>query len=181
MNRLRNTKGFTIIEMLIAATVFSFMIVIVSGLYVRVLDLQRTAQGAARVQENALFVIETVSREVRVSRVTSGDTDCNPPYPGAFTDTITLEHPVEGIVDYTYDIDAQGLGSISRNGELITSPDVDFSAFQFCVSNSGPDNLQTRVTILITAENVVGRPQDKMPFTIQTSVASRDLITDLTD
>ena len=178
MNHQRNKGGFTIIEMLIAATVFSFLIVIVSGLYVRVLDLQRTAQGAARVQENSLFVIETVSREIRVSRIASEDTDCKT---GFNTDFITLDHPVEGIVEYTYDIDANGFGSISRDGRLITSPDVNFSSFQFCVSNSGPDNFQTRVTLLMTAENVTGKPQNRTPFTIQTSVASRDLIVDLTD
>lgn len=167
--------GFSIIEMLVAATVFSFLIIIVSGLYVRVLALQRRANGAARVQENTLFLIESIAREIRVSKVTSGDTDC---MGGGGTDFIRLDHPVSGIVDYAYD---SATGEVSRDGGILNSPDVRFTDLQFCVSGSGPDNLQTRVTLLMTAENVTPSPGDQVSFTIQTTVTSRDLVTDLTD
>jgi hypothetical protein len=164
--------------MLVAATVFSFIIISVSGLYTRVIGLQRRAIGAARVQENALFVIETVAREVRVSRIPSGDTDCSVAPDPVTTRTITLEHPIEGTV--TYDYDASN-GVIRRNGEELTTPEVRVTAFAFCVSHSAGDDLQARVTMPLTIENIAANPANRVSVNLQTTVVSRDLITDLSN
>ena len=141
---MNNRRGFTLVEMLVAATIFTFMIIIITGIYTQVLDLQRRAQGAARVQENALFVVETVAREVRVSAITSGDTGCDLPDP--LTATIVLNHPVNGVVTYAYDA---ATGTITRDAggsgpQTITSPEVRFSSFAFCVTGSGADEIQAR-------------------------------------
>lgn len=168
-------QGFSIIEMLIAASIFMIIMVVVSGIYIRVLDLQRRAQGAARVQENILYVIETMAREVRVSQITSGDdASCS-------SSTITLLHPVNGVVEYQL-----SNGIVQRKEDIgsfedLTSSEIEFTSFNMCVTGSGPDDQQARVTILLTAENATTQTRHKVPFTIQTTVASRDLFVDLTN
>ncbi|HXV26796.1 MAG TPA: prepilin-type N-terminal cleavage/methylation domain-containing protein [Candidatus Paceibacterota bacterium] len=171
-------RGFSLVEMLVATAVFSFIIISVSGLYTRVLGLQRRAIGAARVQENALFVIESIAREIRVSRIPSGDSDCTGVPDPVTTRTIMLDHPVEGAITYAYDA---ANGVVLRNGEELTSPEVRVTSFAFCVSGSGPDDLQARVTIPMTLENIASNPAYQVSVALQTTVVSRDLVTDLSN
>jgi prepilin-type N-terminal cleavage/methylation domain-containing protein len=174
----RHSQGFSLIELLIAATVFTFVASGVTGLFVGALNIQRRATNIQRIEENALFVLESVAREIRVSRVTSGDTVCVPLDPVG-TRTLTIEHPVNGIVTYQYRTLA-GTGSITRNGEAMTADDVSVTAFAFCVSGSGADNEQTRVTMPITLESVDGPANARAETSLQTTVISRDLTVDLT-
>lgn len=169
-------SGFSLIELLIAAAIFTFVVVGVSGLFIQALDLQRRAAGIQKIEENSQFVLESIAREVRVSIVTSGDTDCNPPNP-ATTATLTINHPVNGVVTYTYDR-SSGVGMLLRNGQPITSDDVDFMTFAFCVSGSGADNAQTRVTIPMTLQAIGGRAATRVSVSLQTTIVSRDLSVD---
>ncbi len=170
-------RGFTLIELLVAALLFTFVMISVGGLFVSALNLQRRAAGIIKIQENAQFSLESIAREVRVSTVSSGDTDCNPPDP-ATTRELVIDHPVNGMVTYRYDR-SSGIGVLYRNDEPITSADVDITALAFCVSGSGKDGQQTRVTIPMTFQAVSGNPSSRVSVSIQTTVASRDLTTDL--
>jgi len=177
MRTTSRQRGFSLIELLVAATVFTFVAAGVSGLFVSALNLQRRATSIQHIEENALFVLESIAREVRVSIVESGDTGCAPP--GLDTRELVIKHPVNGTVRYQYET-LGGLGRITRNGESMTSEDVNVTAFAFCVSGSGADNRQTRVTMPITLESTDVRQEMKVTTSLQTSVVSRDLTVDLT-
>ena len=89
-----------------------------------------------------------------------------------------LDHPVEGAITYAYDA---ANGVVLRNGEELTSPEVRVTAFAFCVSGSGPDDIQARVTIPMTMENIASNPAYQVSVALQTTVVSRDLVTDLSN
>lgn len=171
----RYSSGFSLIELLVAASIFAFVVTGVSGLFLQALDMQRRASGIQKIQENALYVLESITREVRVSTVTSGDTSCNPVDPQT-TNKLVIQHPVNGTVTYEYSRPST-VGIITRNGEQITSSDVDITAFAFCVSGSGADGKQTRVTIPMTLQTVAGRSVNSV--SLQTTIVSRDLSVDL--
>ncbi|MEK9209143.1 MAG: hypothetical protein AAB910_03655, partial [Patescibacteria group bacterium] len=80
-----------------------------------------------------------------------------------------------GTVSYEYSRPS-ATGIITRNGEQITSADVDISSFAFCVSGSGTDGQQTRVTIPITLQTTAGRSVNSV--SLQTTIISRDLSVD---
>jgi len=163
-------KGFSLIEMLVAASIFAFMIIAITGIYAQVISLQRRAQGAARVQENALFVVETLSREIRFAKIV------NPVVAGC-TDMLRIDTALDGVVTYEYRNEA-----LFRNGEQITSSEVVFTTFQFCVAgNEAGDDQQARITMPMTIENVAVHPGNRVTVSLQTTVVSRDLATDLTD
>lgn len=172
----QSSKGFSLIELLVAATIFSFVVAGVSGLFAQALDLQRRAVGIQKIQENSQYVMESIAREVRVSRVISADTECNPLDPA--TAQLTIEHPVNGIVTYRHDRASQ-TGAILRNDQPITTADVDFKSLAFCVSGAGADGQQTRVTIPMTVEAAAGRPSMRVSTSLQTTIISRDQIMDL--
>jgi len=173
MTHARTQRGFSLVELLVAATIFSFITAGVASLFIQALDIQRRAAGIQKIEENAQFVFESVAREVRVSRITSGDSDCSPPDPGT-TRSITIEHPVNGTVTYDF-IPGGTQGSIERNGMAITSADVNFKAFAFCVQGSGSDGKAARLTMTATIESMNSRPSTRVSATLQTTVVSRDL------
>jgi hypothetical protein len=154
----------------------------VSSLFAQALELQRRASGITKIQENALFVTESISREVRVSSITSGNTNCNPP--DIASRTLTMKHPVNGDVTYTYD---PSTGSISRSSsakggtsELISSGDVFFTSFAFCVSGAGVDGQQVRITMPMTIRSTTGKASSQFTVSLQTTIVSRDLSEELT-
>jgi Tfp pilus assembly protein PilW len=177
MNEKTHQSGFSLIELLVAAAVFMFVVPAVSGLFIQALELQRRATGIQKIEENAQFAMESIAREVRVATITSGDTSCSPPDP-ITTRELVIDHPVNGTVTYRYDR-GSGYGILSRNGEAITSTDVDIKTFAFCVRGSGSDNAQTRLTMPMTIESTAGRPSNRVSVSLQTTVISRDLGVDL--
>lgn len=164
-------------EMLVAATIFTFIVSASTGLFIQALDLQRRATSIQKIEENAQFITEAIAREIRVSTVTSGDTNCNPPDPVS-TATLTIQHPVNGTVTYRYDA-GSGTGVILRNGQAMTSADVNIKSFAFCVSGSGADSEPARVTMPMTIESTLGRASTRVSVPMQMTVVSRDLSTDL--
>ena len=178
----RTQKGFTLIELLIAAAVFTYVVTSVSALFATALDLQRRASAVQKIEENAQFALESIAREVRVSTVLSGDTTCSPVDP-VKTATLKIHHPVNGDVTYTYNRIA-GTGMLYRsdqygNDQPITASTVDITAFAFCVSGSGNDGQETRVTMPMKMEVVTGRSSSQVSVSLQTTVVSRDLSAEL--
>jgi prepilin-type N-terminal cleavage/methylation domain-containing protein len=168
--------GFSLIELLIAAAVFTFVVAGVSQLFAAATNLQRRASGFQRIQENALFVMESIAREVRVSEV-QGSSGCS--------DTLDIKHPDNGDVTYHWDSSSHVLqrkSSIRGNTfENITSADIDVTNLQFCVSHAGPDDHQARVTIPMKLSSISSNPAGKVSVSLQTTVVSRDLVEELTN
>jgi prepilin-type N-terminal cleavage/methylation domain-containing protein len=173
--------GFSLIELLVAATIFTFVVTGVSGLFTGALDIQRRATAIQKIDENVQFVLESLAREVRVSTITSGDTDCATQGPA--TSTLTIDHPVNGTVTYGYQRLAGSAGRITRDDgagpEPITAEDVDFLRAAFCVTGSGNDDQQARLTVPLEVTAVEGRTGAKPVVRLQTTVVSRDLSQDL--
>jgi prepilin-type N-terminal cleavage/methylation domain-containing protein len=161
-------NGFTLIEVIVSAFVFSIIVLVVGGLYTNILNLQRRANAEQKIQENALYVMELMSREIRVSQITNQDAQ------GCNLTTLTMTHPVNGTVTYTLN----GSGVLQRTAGGVTTDlntsDIKFAKLSFCVLGSGVNDLQpTRVTILASIQNATGK--DIITTSFQTTVTSRDV------
>jgi prepilin-type N-terminal cleavage/methylation domain-containing protein len=170
-------KGFTLIEVLIAGMLFALVVTSISQLFSRSLVLQRRATGYMKIQENAIFVMESIAREIRVSFVRGSD--------GCW-DTLQLTHPVNGEITYAFNVSG-GQGSITRSKdgaspEQISSSDVNVTALQFCVSGIiDQDNAQARVTIPMGLSASTGKGSDTVAISLQTTISARDLTLDFND
>lgn len=176
-------RGFTLVELLIAAAVFTFVMTAVSGLFVAALDMQRRGIGIQKVEENAQFVMEAVAREVRVSIVTSGNADCEP---GASIQPrgLTIDHPDRGTISYSWKPDpAVGVNRIYRSEggreSPMTADDVDIVSLAFCVTYAGLNDGPTRVTVPMVIRSTGGRERTRVEASLQTTVVSRNLAADL--
>ena len=169
---LDHQKGFTLIEVLITSFVFSIIILAVGGLFVQVIGNERRAFAAQKIQDNGLYIMELLAREIRVSQITDQDsTNCS-------RTTLSVVHPVNGTV--TYSANNGGLQR-TANGTVtdLSTSDINFSRLNFCVMGSSPtDNEQVRVAILASIQNRIGK--EILTFNLETTVSSRDVELELT-
>jgi len=166
MSKANKQKGFTIIEVLITSFVFSMIVIIVATNFVDILRLQRRGFAAQVIQEEALFSIEMMSREIRVSQINGpDDINCN-------LTSLTIDHPINGLTTFFAN---NGVINKTIGGDTfpITSSKINFSRLNFCIRGSGIDNAQPRITIVASIQTVGG--QVNLQFDIQTTVSSRDV------
>jgi Tfp pilus assembly protein PilW len=62
-------KGFTIIEAVVATTVFAFVFSSIVGIYLSTIQLDRKSRSERSVAENARFIMEFLAKEVRNGRI----------------------------------------------------------------------------------------------------------------
>lgn len=149
-----------------ASFVFSIIALTITLAFVRVLNLERRAFSAQIVQENSLYVLELMAREIRVADIQSSDSNCS-------LTSLAMNHPVNGIVSYNLN---NGIVQRIENGIAteLSSAEVNFSRLNFCVNGAaGGDRKPTRVTILASVQNRTGK--ESVTFDLQTTITSRDV------
>jgi prepilin-type N-terminal cleavage/methylation domain-containing protein len=169
-------RGFTLVEVVVTLALFSFMMMGVGTIFVQTLRSQRRGAGALAVQENITFVLESIAREIRVSKITPGqNADCV----SVLSNSLNITHPVNGIVDYSSSsgVVYRQVGGVSTP---MSSSNVYFTQLSFCVIGSGvADDTQARVAIIAKAQSVPVTDPNVFSASVETTVSSRDVITDL--
>ena len=167
-NIINFEKGFTIVEVLVSSLIFSIIAISVSGIFVQVIGLERRGFAAQKIQDNSLFVLEMMARDIRVSRIANQES------PGCSLAVLTMTHPSKGIVIYRVN------GGIIEKTEgggpwaALSTSDVNFTRMNFCVVGSGTNDNQTpRVAILTSVQNRTGK--EILQINLQTTVSSRDV------
>lgn len=166
---LNPNSGFTLIETLLVILLFSVIMILMGGVFVSSLDLQRRAFNIQQAEENAGFILESMAKEIRVSQIAGPDTSC-PTSPAA---TLSITHPVNGAITYSLSGNA-----VHRNANgadsIISSNTVQFTRLQFCISGTPIDNQQQpRVTIIGSVRSVKTKQQATIDF--QTTLSQRFL------
>lgn len=168
LNIKKHQSGFTIVEVLVTSVIFSIIAMAVSGIFVQTLSLQRRASASQKIQDNAIFVLESMSRDIRVSVVANQES------PGCTANTITILHPAKGAMIFRINNSVIEKSQAGGPFVAISGSDVRFTRFNFCVTGStSTDNKTPRVAILTTIENVSGR--EVLEVNLQTTVSSRDV------
>ena len=158
--------GFTIIETLMTLLIFTTILVSITGIFMQVLKIEKTVFAVQSIQENALFILEMMAREIRVSQLCPATitTPCNP-------NTLTMINPANEDIIYSSSNGAvtRTVGGVTAD---ISSSDVIFNKLNFLTRSLGADCQQSRVTIVAEIKNTIGIP---VVVNLQTSVTSRDI------
>lgn len=139
-------KGLTLLELLVAMTIFIIVVGLATGIFLLGLRGQRTVFTTQYTQENARYIIEMMAKEIRMSEINS------------FTATsLDITHPVNGDVDYQF------LGtSLERNGQAINSDEARITNGRFSIN----DTYQPRVTVKMTVTDQAGKNQIDLQITL---------------
>ncbi len=166
LERIKDRKGTTLVEMMIAFTVFGILIAITVSNFKQSLEFQQLSTLLLESHDNVSLLFEQISREVRTSKnLTAG------------AHSITFDHQDGYSVTYSLD---SGSGTIQRSQSNVNGGNPvpvtaanqrmkveDFSAF---ISNSGTQYRRLTMSVRVSVYDRQGNPY---PTTIQTSVSPR--------
>lgn len=185
------TRGFTLIEIMTAVSIFAVIATISMGSILTVFDVNRKSESIKAVMDNLNLAIESMARESRFGT----NYICNPSLPisgtmpspancagGSNSLAFLATDRVTRII-YRQGITASSSIEKSRDGGLtfvpLTAPEIVINDLRFFVlgalpSASEPDPQQPKILIKIkgTAGSKNGT---KTEFTIQTLVSQRQL------
>lgn len=155
---MQNKKGFTIIELMVAMSLFVIVVGISSGVFIRSLRTQRAVVALMAANDNASQTLEQMTRAIRTGTAFSANGS-------RLSFTSADDKPT------TYDLVE---GKIERNGKALTASNVLVKYITFVVRGSAVgDGVSTRVTVLL---GVSARGKMESFVTrLQTTVASRVL------
>lgn len=166
MKKMKKQRGATIIELIISAGLFITLISLASVSFIQALRTQRIVTNLSASMNDVTFVMEQISREVRVGFSMNGgggSVDFNNPD----GDRIFYKFIGSGI--------GRCINICASNSayKIITSPDVEIDNLEFILQGTETsDGESPRVTIIasIIAEN-------QIRVNLQTTISSRILDT----
>jgi len=173
-------SGFTLVEILVAAFIFSIVIALISGVFVSVLQSQGRILATQIVLDNASYSIEYMSRALRMARTD----EPGPPNCAAANKTYKIIGGGDRIDFMNYKEDCQGFyldGTTLRveqggfSGDM-TPDELRVTTLNFRVIGNGVnDSLQPAVTIFVTFEGALQGASNQPKLSIQTTVTKRNL------
>lgn len=160
MKKTQTKNGFTIIELLIAMSLFVVVISLVSGVFVNALRTQRNIVALIAANGNAALALEQLMREIRTGKnfsVVNGN-------------ELDFVNAKDQDVVYNEGTDASGIGFLARNGQRLTAENVTVKQLNFIKL----DNLSypPRITISLQV-GTVNSPIKESVINLQTTVSAR--------
>lgn len=154
---MKNSRGFTLIELVVAVGVFAVVMTLVSGAYIVMIHVTQRAQGTSSGIDNLSFALETMTRTIRTG-----------------TDYRLIGHMFtvrnQKGVDVRYELFDD---AIMQNNVPLTDPSVHVTDLTFALSGRiAGDAKQPYVTITI-AGTVSTTAENSETFNIRTSAVMR--------
>lgn len=169
-------KGFTLIELMTALSIFIIVMTISMGSILGAFDANRKSRSLKSVMNNLNLAVESMSREMRYGQTYhcgSGDVTLPQNCPEGGTLVSFLSSEAEQI---TYRLNGTALERRVGEGDYVavTAPEVVIDDLTFYVLGTDPeDTLQPK--ILIKIESHAGSGRGRSDFTLQTMVSQRPL------
>ncbi len=162
-------------EVLVAMSIFMIVISITVGIFVSGSGSQKKILEFNATQREAGYLMETISRELRMATAISDGTDGNPDQQDNQDSSVEFTNYNGDTVEYCRSI-ADGSCTnddsgdyFSRDGENINSPDVKIEHLRFYVT----DDFNQTQPIIVVSMKVKSTGSSGVEFTLQNSVSLR--------
>ncbi|MEK7203410.1 MAG: hypothetical protein AAB653_03775 [Patescibacteria group bacterium] len=169
-------RGTTLLEIIIAISLFSITILLATNIFQSVVDGQRNAISAQNIQENIRYVMETISREIRMAQK-SGASDCiadGKVYDADDGSTLSFKNMHDKCVKYEL---VNTRLQITRDGVVgfITPININVANLKFNIVDNivDDDAVQPRVSLRMDVEATTSKKEHKQKMVIQTTISSR--------
>jgi len=167
MKYLHSKKGFTLVEMVVSLGIFSLVMVVAMGAFLKITEVNKRAQNVKNAVNNVNFTLEAMSRELR----TGSDYNLNGSNQVTF---IGGYHPNGAPIYYSYRLlnsriqRGTSLAPLVSTFADVTASNVTIKAMNFTLV----DNDYPRLHIFIQAE-AGSIERLKTSFEVQTTVSQR--------
>ena len=169
-------KGFTLIELMTAISIFIIIMVISMGSVINIFDANRKSRSLKAVIGNLNLVVESMSKEMRFGQnYHCGSGNVTEPQNCPSGDTL-MSFLSSDDLQVTYRLDSGSIGKQLGNGAYIpvTAPEIVIDNLTFYTLGAGTgDSFQPKVIIKIKGH--AGANRGRSDFTLQTLVSQRAL------
>jgi len=183
--KIKNNLGISLIEIVVAVTLFSVVIILALQIFKSIVEGQRSSIAAQDIQENMKYFFEVISKEMRMAQGAHEGIDCGvTPYYKVFntnasgTDDDELYFENKNGDCVVYQLGADNRLYINRGGsgfEPVTPDEIIITNLLFHVEDDQSGAFKTQqptVTIMLDAE-VVTKDLHKQEIKMQTTISSR--------
>ena len=160
----KSGAGFTLVELLVAMFAFGMIIIAIGGVSQSVIKAQRKAFALQEVQESGRYLLESMSKEIRMSTVNTGE--------AVSTDTLDITNSKGQNVIYSFDgvkIERQIDGGIWQD---LSPANLNLTG-SFYIRKSGTPAPRALVTINMKIESPGLRVEQAASIYLQSSISSR--------
>ena len=166
-SKFYDKNGFTLVEILVAIGIFSLVISVAVGTFVGGSSSQKKIMELSDTQREAGYLMETVSRELRMATAIDPSQEKNSDSDIEFTNYENI------LIEYCR-ADQNGSCNIAgkyfaRDGEIINSSSIEITDLTFYTSETFA-NVQPVITVVMKVKST-GRYGTE--FTLQNSIALR--------
>ncbi len=173
----QNKSGVTLLEMMVAVTIFTVVMLSATKIFQMVIESQRSAIAAQNLQESMRYAFEVMAKEIRMAQKDVGEPDqCPNVGNGKVYKTNPAKNQLnfrnfnEECVKYYLDSDRLKINRDSDSG-YITPDEIKVSNLQFEVIDD-VGNEQSMVTVKMDIE-ATGKEMHKQIMKIQTTISLR--------
>lgn len=152
-------QGLTVVELIVATAIFAVVMVIVTTITLSILDGQRNAFALQDSQESGRYILETMSKEIRMSKINSADSA------GLAVDILNIKNMREEDVTYKF-----SGGRVMRNGQPI-SPDNTTVIGGFYIRKVS--NFRSVITIVMKIETSGDKTEQETEINLQSTISAR--------
>jgi prepilin-type N-terminal cleavage/methylation domain-containing protein len=178
----KRNRGFTLVEIMVAVTIFSVVMVISMGSIIGVFNANYKSKSLRSVMDNLNLTLESMTRTIRfgtnyhcgTSVPTTSPLDCG----GAGNSNLTVR--AQNGAQTTYFLSGgRIMRTVGSNTYAMTSPDVTITTLTFWVYGSAPysggTNLLQPQVIIVISGYVGTKTNTRSYFTLQTTISQRVL------
>lgn len=172
-NFKKNEKGFTIIEAVVSAGVFAFVVVSALGVYLSVVQLDAKSRAERTVQQNARFIMDYIAKEIRNGSIDY--TQTNDDY------TLNLINQLDEQETFNWNgtdliLSKSGIGSTELNSDQVSvtrfKSILNPSVNPFDLAND--THVQPHVTIILQLQSKNSKAAEGAVINLQSTFAVRD-------
>ena len=156
-------KGFTLVELLVAMAVFSLIVVSMGATAVSVIKSQRKSLALQNTQETARYILESVSKEIRMSKINSADSG------GSATAILNITNAKSETFNYQFDNTSKIL---YRGGQALNSTNLEVTG-GFYIRKSTSLPARAVVTLVMKVKATGGRAETEAEIYLQSTISSR--------
>ncbi|MDP1624897.1 MAG: type II secretion system protein [bacterium] len=184
MTNSDKNKGFTLVEVLVAVSIFAMVMLVATGAVFSIVEANKKTHSLKSVMTNLNFALESMARDMRVGSQYSCSGECDPDF-GTDVFSYKANRSVDGDGVYDPESSTDRIEYSLDNGRIfkyitglsaypITAEEIHIESLRFyAVGTAEGDRIQPKVLISIRGYAGVGVTRSE--FNIQTTVSQRSI------
>jgi prepilin-type N-terminal cleavage/methylation domain-containing protein len=175
-------RGFTLIEMIVSLGIFAFVVTVVAGAYLNLVNIDRETRGTNNLVNNLSFAVDSMSRDIRTGTNYQcggyGGANCAVSPSSTFTFVDSSGNQVTYLLNNGEIGECTGTvgsGCTASSATYFTDPGITVSSLAFYVSGVGTTDTQQPIVTFSINGTISASPTDTVSFTTETTATERGI------